>query len=55
MSRLIDPIARAEMLMKPGTKASDVCEGFSVICDNVVIEANGPRIVHKTPRQLFQI
>lgn len=28
---------------------------FSVLCDNVIIEADGPRLIHKTPRQLFQI
>lgn len=28
---------------------------FSVLCDNVIIEAEGARLIHKTPQKLFQI
>lgn len=28
---------------------------FSVLCDNVIIEESGPRLIHKTEQKLFQI
>jgi Xaa-Pro aminopeptidase len=40
------------LAVHPGLTANGA---YSVICDNVVLEADGPRLIHRTPRRLFQI